>query len=268
MADKRRTIKKKTDLETLNPIPPNAGIESAYRRKLQNLITSMQNSVAYFLPAAYRAANIERVAGVKKIETVLDELKARWLAKFDAAAPTLAAEFVAKASQNLDANLIRQMRDRKFAIHFELTPEMRAIVHTEIVQNVSLIQSIPSQYFTEVEGLVMRSVEVGGDLKTLTDELHKRFGITMDRAGRIALDQNKKVNAAMNRTRQLELGITKATWIHTTCNHPRQSHIDFSGKEYDVAKGAYIDGEWIWPGMKIGCHCMSRSIMPELMRQH
>ena len=176
---------KKTNQETLNPIPPNAGIESAYRRKMQNLIKSMQNSITYFVTAAYRAADTDRIAGVKKIETVLGKLKSRWLAKFDAAAPTLAAEFVAKASQNLDANLVRQMRDRKFAIHFELTPQMRAIVHTEIVQNVSLIQSIPSQYFTEVEGLVMRSVEVGGDLKTLTDELHKRFGITMGRAGRI-----------------------------------------------------------------------------------
>ena len=261
-------IRKKTDQETLNPIPPNVGIESAYRRRMQNLIKSMQNSVTYFVTAAYRAADTDRVAGVKKIETVLDELKARWLAKFDAAAPTLAAEFVAKASQNLDANLVRQMRDRKFAIHFELTPEMRAIVHTEIVQNVSLIQSIPSQYFTEVEGLVMRSVAVGGDLKTLTDELHKRFGITMDRAGFIALDQNRKVNAAMNRERQLELGITKATWVHTASNHPRQSHIDFDGKTYDIKEGALIDGKRIWPGTEINCHCMSRSIMPELMRQH
>lgn len=259
---------KKTNQETLNPIPPNAGIESAYRRKMQNLIKSMQNSITYFVTAAYRAADTDRIAGVKKIETVLGKLKSRWLAKFDAAAPTLAAEFVAKASQNLDANLVRQMRDRKFAIHFELTPQMRAIVHTEIVQNVSLIQSIPSQYFTEVEGLVMRSVEVGGDLKTLTDELHKRFGITMGRAGRIALDQNRKVNAAMKRTRQLELGITKAIWVHTASNHPRQSHIDFNGKEYDIKEGALIDGKRIWPGTEINCHCMSRSIMPELMRQH
>ena len=33
-------------------------------------------------------------------------------------------------------------------------------------------------------------------------------------------------------------------------------------------EGALIDGKRIWPGTEIGCHCMSRSIMPELMRQH
>lgn len=182
---------------------------------------------------------------------------------------------------NVEQGMERQLRTRKFGIHFELTPEMRAIIQPEIAKNVSLIQDIPSQYFTEVEGLVMRAVAVGGDLKTLTDELHKRYGITLDRAGRIATDQNKKVNAVMNRVRQLELGITKAIWIHTqggcavNCTHPTaaevrmsEAHKAFSGQTYDIAEGALIDGKRVWPGSESGCHCMSRSIMPELMRQH
>lgn len=255
---------RKTDQETLNPVPPNAGVEAEYRRKLQALIKSMQNSVLYYITAAYRSANTDRVSGVKKIETVLDTLRARWLKRFDDAAPKLAAGFVAKASQNLDSNMERQLRSKKFGIQFELTPEMRAIVHTEIVQNVSLIQSIPSQYFTEVEGLVMRSVAAGGDLKTLSEELHKRYDITLDRAGRIAVDQNRKVNSVMKKTRQLESGITKAIWIHTACPHPRQSHVDFHGKEYDVAEGALIDGKRVWPGSENGCRCMSMSIIPGL----
>lgn len=260
---------KKTDQDVLNPIPPNAGIESDYRRKMQALITSMQNSVVFYLTRVYRSVDPTediRVSGVRKIESVLAELKARWLGKFDESAPKLAAGFVAKASQNLDLNMQRQMRARKFGIHFELTPEMRAIVHTEIVQNVSLIQSIPSQYFTEVEGLVMRSVAVGGDLKTLTDELHKRYGITLDRAARIAIDQNRKINSVMTKTRDLELGITKAIWLHTACPYPRQSHVDFHGKEYDVAEGALIDGKRVWPGSEIGCRCMSKPVLPDFMR--
>ena len=257
---------KKTQPDELNPIPPNAGVESEYRRKMQALITSMQNSVLYYVSAAYRNANTERVAGVKKIEKVLDDLKNRWLGKFDEAAPQLAAGFVAKASKTLDLNMERQLRTRKFGIHFELTPEMRAIVHTEIVQNVSLIQSIPSQYFTEVEGLVMRSVEVGGDLKTLTDELHKRYGITLDRAAKIASDQNHKVNAVMSRVRQLEAGFTHAEWVHVPSKYPRHSHTEFSGKTYEIAKGALIDGEYIWPGQLIGCKCVSLPVLPDYLR--
>jgi uncharacterized protein with gpF-like domain len=268
MASKKRMVKTPTD--KLAPISPNAGVESEYRRRMQNLIDSMQNSVLYRLQRVYRSEEATmdtRVSSVKKIQQAIAELKLRWFTKFDNAAPVMAASFVAKVSKNLEMNMVRQMAARNFGIKFELTPEMRAIVHNEIVQNVSLIQSIPSQYFTEVEGLVMRSVAVGGDLKTLSKELHERYGITRERAARIAMDQNRKVNAVMSRVRQLEAGYTHAEWLHVACKYPRQSHVDFSGKTYEIAKGAYIDGKWIWPGTEIGCGCISLPVTPDYMRR-
>jgi uncharacterized protein with gpF-like domain len=123
----------------------------------------------------------------------------------------------------------------------------------------------------------MRAVAVGGDLKTLSNELHERYGITLDRAGEIAMDQNRKINAVMKKMRQLESGITKAIWIHTQggCavnrTHPTaaevrmsEAHKAFSGQTYDIAKGALIDGKHIWPGSESGCCCMSKSIIPAL----
>jgi uncharacterized protein with gpF-like domain len=180
---------------------------------------------------------------------------------------------------NVEQGMERQLRTRKFGIHFELTPSMRAIIQPEIAKNVSLLQDIPSQYFTEVEGLVMRAVAVGGDLKTLTDELHKRCGITLNRAGEIAMDQNRKINSVMTKTRDLELGITKAIWLHTQggCavkrTHPTaaevrmsEAHKAFSGQTYDIAEGALIDGKRVWPGSESGCCCMSKPVMPDFMR--
>lgn len=198
---------------------------------------------------------------------------------------------------NVEQGMERQLRTRKFGIHFELTPEMRAIIQPEIAKNVSLLQDIPSQYFTEVEGLVMRAVAVGGDLKTLTDELHKRCGITLDRAGEIAMNQSHKINAVMSRVKQLEAGFTHAEWrwtkggcakdhIWSELRHEwrrrssevnkknpsavevrkSKAHMDFSGKIYEIAKGAHIDGEWIWPGQKDGCKCMSLPLPPDYLK--
>ncbi len=180
--------------------------------------------------------------------------------------PALMDGVNADIKTNVEQGMERQLRTRKFGIHFELTPEMRAIIQPEIAKNVSLIQDIPSQYFTEVEGLVMRAVAVGGDLKTLTDELHKRCGITLNRAGEIAMDQSHKINAVMSRVRQLEAGFTHAEWRHTSSRFPRQSHTDFNGKIYEIAKGAYIDGEWIWPGEKDGCKCVSLPLLPDYLK--
>jgi hypothetical protein len=50
----RRLAAKKTD-KILRGVQPNAGIAAAYRKKLDALIAEMDNSVQYWLPAAYRA---------------------------------------------------------------------------------------------------------------------------------------------------------------------------------------------------------------------
>ena len=82
-------------------------------------------------------------------------------------------------------------------------------------ENVSLIKSIASQFHTQVEGMVMRSVTEGRDLSALTKDLQKRFGVTKDRAAFIALDQNNKATSAIQRERQTALGIEEGIWMHS-----------------------------------------------------
>jgi uncharacterized protein with gpF-like domain len=67
----------------------------------------------------------------------------------------------------------------------------------------------PSQYFTDVEGLVMRSVQTGRDLGQLTKDLQEQFGVTRRRAAFVARDQNNEATASMTRTRQTSRGSRK-----------------------------------------------------------
>ncbi len=96
-----------------------------------------------------------------------------------------------------------------------MTAPMNNALQATIAENVGLIRSIPEKYFTEVEGLVMRSVARGRDLSYLTDELQKRYGITRRRAALIAHDQNNKATSVMQAARQQSLGITQGVWKHS-----------------------------------------------------
>jgi SPP1 gp7 family putative phage head morphogenesis protein len=148
-------------------------------------------------------------------------------------------------------------------VEFKMSPAMNDVFQATVTENVSLIKSIPSQYFTDVEGLVMRSVQRGGDLSGITDELEKRYGITRRRAAFIARDQNNKANATFTRVRQQELGVTEAIWLHSAGGkEPRPSHVAFSGKTYNIREGALIDGKRIWPGELPNCRCVSRPVVP------
>ena len=100
-------------------------------------------------------------------------------------------------------------------------------------------------------------------MKEMTEAIAELYPAAKDRAALIARDQSNKANSVVNRTRQLELGITRAKWMHSHGGkEPRPDHLAADGKEYDIEKGCLISGEYIQPGEMINCRCTSRPILP------
>src|SRR5665213_2328258 len=135
--DYRRRLKRRRNRQRdtiLPPVHPNAGIEAAYRAKLDSLVAEMLASTDYWLQASYRR-NPPRAAGLAMDETptailqrALRELTKRWLKRFDEAAPKLAAWF-AKAASKRSADALRKiLKDGGFSIEFQMTPAMRDIL--------------------------------------------------------------------------------------------------------------------------------------------
>ena len=113
----------------------------------------------------------------------------------------------------------------------------------------------------------MRAVSAGRDLKMLSDELQKHYGVTKRRAAFIARDQSNKLTATVTQARRVELGLFEAEWLHSRGGkHPRESHVKAGADRlrFDVRKGAYIDGEYILPGYLPGCRCTSRIVLPTI----
>ena len=256
--------------KTLDPIHPNKGIEAAYRKRLEGLVHEMHKSILYWVTAAYKAnepliAMDELPASVLK--KLMKRLSRRWQKKFNEFAPKLAAYYSKAAADRVSGALEKMLKEAGIAVEWKMTPIMRDVMNATISEQVGLIKSIPQQYLIQVEGLVMRSVTTGRDLKQLTDDLKARYDITRKRAILIARDQNNKATATLTRVRQQEAGITHAIWMHSHGGkEPRPSHVR-AGKEqieYDVTKGWFDpdEQEWIWPGTLINCRCVCRPVLP------
>jgi SPP1 gp7 family putative phage head morphogenesis protein len=131
---------------------------------------------------------------------------------------------------------------------------------------VSLIKSIPAQFHTQVEGIVMRSVAVGGDLHQMTKDLQKQFGVTRRRAEFIARDQSSKATATIVRARYVDLGIEEAIWMHSAAGKTkRPTHVKNSGKKFNIATG-WFDPDpkvrrFIQAGELINCRCTCRPVV-------
>ena len=265
------------DAKLLRPVRPNAGVEADYRRRLDALIEEMAHSLDYWLGATYKRnePEIAQDAGwsagasspAQRLAAAISQLRDRWLARFDELAWGLAEHFALSAAARSDAALTSMLRRGGFSVKFRMTAAQKDIINATVNQNVAMIKSIPQQYLTDVEGLVMRSVQTGRDLGQLREDLLGRYDITKRRAALIARDQNNKATSALQRARQQELGITEAIWVHSGGGRePRPTHLAKNGKRYNVAEGWYdpAEGRHIWPGELINCRCTSRAVMPGL----
>jgi SPP1 gp7 family putative phage head morphogenesis protein len=244
----------------LRPVRHNAGLEAAYRKRLTALVDEMNSSLLYWLGAAYKAnapvALDESPAAAMR--AAMRKMSRRWQRNFDKGADKLANWFAQKNKDYADVALKGILKDAGFTVEFRMTAPLNDAYQAVIGEQVGLIRSIASQHLTQVEGMVMRSVQQGRDLGTLSNQLQKQFGVTKRRAALIARDQNNKATATITKTRQLELGITQAKWRHSSAGkEPRPSHVHADGELYDIAKGMYLDGVWTWPGVEINCRCTS-----------
>lgn len=268
MARAARQRKRKGEI-VLAPVRPNLGIEVEYRKKLYALIDAMARSAEYWIAAAYRKNEPVLAQDETPAETLrkqVDKLKRQWFKRFDEASDDLAKWFAQSAAQRSSASLKSILKRGGFTVELKLTSAVRDVVQASVAENVALIKSIPQNYFTQIEGSVMRSVTAGRDLAQLTDELQQHYGVTRRRAALIARDQNNKATAAVTRARQQDAGIKEAIWVHSGGGkHPRKSHLK-AGRDrvrYQVAEG-WFDPEVqkrIWPGELINCRCVARAVV-------
>ena len=254
-------------IKILRAIPPSEGIKADYTKSLQHLIDEMLDSVAWWLRSSVNA-NPPEIAQDAEIpsEVVsvrLNGLFDKWRDKFDAWAPILARKYVDAQRKATDLSFKVALKDAGWAVRFEMTPAMQDAMISKITENVGLIRSIPEQYFSKIEGIVMRSYSVGRDWATMADEIEKIGHSSRERAIFIAHDQMNKCSAVVHRARQLEIGIKEAKWLHSHGGRvPRPDHVAAHGRIFDVEKGCLISGVYIFPGELISCRCQSRSILP------
>jgi uncharacterized protein with gpF-like domain len=256
--------------KTLAPVRPNEGIRRGYQRRIDTFIKRMHADITAEITRQYAALPPELASDAipaAELGALMRRLKTRWMRRIDGLAPDLAGYFATAAADRSDAVLKSMLKKAGFTVAFKLTASQNDILQATVTENVNLIKSIASVHLDQVEGLVMRSVTAGRDLHVLAKGLQEQLGVTRRRAAFIALDQNNKATSALQRNRQIELGL-KARWLHSGGGKvPRPDHVAFSkgrdgGPIYDPKEGALISGKRIWPGQLIGCRCVACAVLP------
>lgn len=252
--------------KVVRAIHANRGQAALYHHRMLALIDAMTASVEQLVIATYRTDAPVVAMDASPVLAMRDQLRklaARWIKRFDTAAPKIAEAYLKGSFKATDSAMRLALKDAGWTVKFEMTPAIREAFEASLAENVGLIRSIPQEYLQQVEGAVMRSYSIGRDLQTMVRDIKRIYPKAANRAVLIARDQSNKANAVVTRARQTELGIVEAIWMHSHAGKtPRPDHVAANGKRYKVAEGRLISGEYIFPGELINCRCTSRSVLP------
>jgi SPP1 gp7 family putative phage head morphogenesis protein len=202
----------------------------------------------------------------KKIMRVLTN---KFEALFALKAKPISETMVNGASQVSKSNLHASLKKLSGGLSLKtgvIPKGMEEVSNAIVAENVALIKSIPSQYFTDITGSVMRSITTGARLSVLISEIQKYDGVTERRARNIALDQTRKAYNSINKQRMQAVGVKQFEWIHSGGGqHPRKSHIAMNGNIYSFDDLPIINKEQVGsgyegpitgiPGQAINCKC-------------
>lgn len=165
----------------------------------------------------------------------------------------LATKVVSDTQKEVDKQIAEHT---KTILGVDLTPFFRGAdiqdeIDTQIAANVSLIKSIPSQYTDKLEALVMNALQTGQTNEELAQEIKKLGHSTDYRARLIAADQMGKINGAINKQRQVSMGVETYDWQDSNDDRVRPLCKSHHGKTFrwdTPPKGGH-------PGQKIKCRC-------------
>jgi SPP1 gp7 family putative phage head morphogenesis protein len=201
----------------------------------------------------------------KQLERLLEKWGQQWIKRFDLAAQKISLDFAAKNQNATQTAMQASLKKAGFTVPFKPTRASIEAYKAVAAEQVGLIKSIAQKYHTDVQTQVWQSVKRGADLRTLSQQLEKNYGVTRRRAALIARDQNAKAKATIEAVRHQEIGIRQAIWMHSKAGkEPRPTHVAMNNKLYDLNKGMWDSDEqkYIHPGELINCRCTMRPYIP------
>ena len=285
LTNKRRAWAKNRDTNLLGkPLFYNASQQARYQRALQQLVAQMTKETVeqikrlfhgdtaddFFDQQAEAAAlDASITAQAKKL---MNKLTLKFQQLFNSKAQGLAETMVEGAKKTSQSTLGSSLKQLSGGLSLKtgIVPKgMEDVANASVQENVALIKSIPSQYLTNVQGSVMRSITTGAGIADLLPAISKHGAVTMRRARFIALDQTRKAYNSINKQRLQAVGVKKFKWLHSGGGRePRKSHLAMDGNIYSFDDLPQINkdnpgqpAEYGIPGQAPGCRCTMNPVI-------
>ena len=248
-----------------NVHPPKA-TALAYAYFLQDLLQEARERLDHYLLPVLKELSPSRQDAARADAKLPPRAKAAIDKAAQETAQGLSVPRLAPAIQQVGGNVNRAQR--KDILHQLSTglgfnpilaePDLGPAMAKFTSENVSLIRTLPGQYFADIEETVAAGLDAGDTWQDIADDMVDRLGVADSRARLIARDQVGKFYGRLNEERQTANGIDSYYWRTSEDNRVRDTHVERDGElfDWDDPPGDLEDpGDGGHPGQPINCRC-------------
>lgn len=140
---------------------------------------------------------------------------------------------------------------------------IKDMLQGNIAYNVALIKKMNSKYAFDLQTDIYRTLEEGGGIGAITENIVNRTGMSIKHAKLIATDQTGKILGQLHHYRAKKAGAEYYTWQSMEDNRVRPAHqlLDQTVQKYDDPAGG---DNGLMPGEPINCRCIDVAIFKDL----
>ena len=139
-------------------------------------------------------------------------------------------------------------------------PEVNETIEDSLARNVALVRNVSDQLRGRISDIVFRGLQARTPVREVAKQISGATGLGRARSLRIASDQTVKLSSALDRERQIQVGIVAFRWKHSGKVHYRPHHKARNGKTFfwhsEVAR---TDP----PGYAPFCGCKAQGILSD-----
>lgn len=240
--------------------------EVRYRRQLDILTRKLRNDVNTNIIPLLRELQPEYVndasfkdAYARTLEEAFNRLR-RTYSDINQNAQIVANSFVTNSNQVNKQRFYSAMNEAA-GVNLQSivqNEDLEDILVATTRENVSLIRSIPEEYFKKIESIVFTGTTQGSAAGSMIQQIQKTGKTTTNRAKLIARDQSSKLNSALTQQRSQNLGVEEYIWRTAGDERVRDSHRSKNGKVFRWDDPPKDTGH---PGQDIQCRCVAQPII-------
>lgn len=277
---KREWVKNRSVVLRGEPLNYNASHQEKYSMAIKKLIKQMVDETKKQILKLFKSEPSKKYFNKQKEDEkivmdasissqskiVLNVLQRKFARLFQQKSKYLSQKMVNDLDKISKSNLHSSLKKLSGGLSLKtgvVSESVKNVANAIVSENVSLIKTIPQEYFKDITGAVMRSITTGNGMADLVPEINKYAKTTQRNAELMALDQTRKAYNSINKQRMMNIGVKQFEWIHTGGSvSPRKSHLAIDGKifsfenvEKEQAALGVPEADQGIPGHAINCRC-------------